>query len=34
MDVDAGAEGVVDCGEEIGGEEYYALEVFEFAKED
>ena len=34
MDVDARAEGVVDRGEEVGGEEDYTLEVFEFTEED
>ena len=34
MDVDAGAEGEVDGGGEVGGEEDDAFEVFEFAEED
>lgn len=34
VDVDAGAEGGVDGGVEVCGEEDDALEVFEFAKED
>ena len=34
MDGDAGAEGGVDCGEEVGGEEDDAGEVFEGAEED
>jgi hypothetical protein len=34
VDVDARAEGGVDCGVEVGGEEDYAFEVFEFAEED
>ena len=34
VDVDAGAEGDVDCGGEVGGEEDDSFEVFEFAEED
>ena len=34
VDVDARAEGDVDCGGEVGGEEDDSFEVFEFAEED
>ena len=34
MDVDAGAEGKVDCGRKIGRQEDDSLEVFELAQED